>query len=100
MVYKLKVIYVRQGIMEVHKFICQECGRACNILYFTDKALCPTCAPKRKEPDSIDALYRKLQELIDHARVQEFVGRKKQNLKIKALASRIARLEGRQYSKL
>ena len=100
MVYKLKVIYVRQGILETHKFICQECGRACKILYFTDKALCPTCAPKRKEPETIDSLYRKLQELIDHAKVQEFQGHRKQNKRIKALSNRIARLEGQTYSKL
>ena len=100
MVYKLKVIYTKIGILEKHYFLCGECGRKCQVLYFTDKALCPTCAPKRKEPESIDALYRKLQELIDHAKVQEFQGHKKQNKLIKALSNRIARLEARQYSKL
>ncbi len=100
MVYKLKVIYVKQGILETHKFLCQECGRTCKTLYFTDKALCPICAPRRKEPDTIDALYRKLQELIDHSKVREFQGYKKQNKRIKELSARIARLEAAAHSKL
>jgi hypothetical protein len=100
MVYKLKIIYVRQGIMEAHKFICQNCGRTCTTLYFTDKALCNKCAPRRKEPNTINALYCKLQEYIDHNRTMEFIGRKKFNKRIKDLSARIARLEAANHSKL
>jgi hypothetical protein len=104
MVYNLKVIYQKVGILEAHRFICEECYKPCTTLYFHDKALCPACvkkiARKRSRPEKVDDLYRKLQELIDHSKVQEFQGHRKQNKRIKALSNRIARLEGQTYSKL
>lgn len=101
--YKVKVIYVRAGIAESHRFLC-DCGKAGNVMYFHDRPRCNKCvkeiASTSKKPDTLDDLYRKLQEYIDHNRTMEFIGRKKFNKRIKDLSSKIARLEAELNSKL
>ncbi len=99
MVYKLKVIYVKTGILEKHYFLC-DCGKKCLTLYFKDRALCRDCAKPKPEKVTIDSLYLKLQEFIDHNQTMEKIGYKKFNKRIKDLSARIARLEALQRGKL
>lgn len=72
MVHRVAVMHVPVGGIKQYRFICQQCGRRCRILYLTTSTVCRSCNGSRyrtQSESSATRLRRRAYKLLKTAKL-------------------------------